>query len=224
LKRLQLVHAFVTLLLLVVVLGFGVLTFLGLIEVRIPSTTVTEAQVEGPQALQALLERVRGALRAGRTSTSRQMGSGSEPYEEVPKEGALLIGFEVTYGKFGNSPTVKTVRPIFMTSEGRMEGTTHGIPGEGRIRVEAKPGYAVGAVTIKAGLGVDGMSVTFMEIRERGLDPNRSYESEWLGGTGGGDKTKLAGSGAPVVGIVGKTAGPESTFNGLGLVTATLEE
>jgi hypothetical protein len=40
---------------------------------------------------------------------------------------------------------------------------------------------------------------------------------------GGGEKTKLAGSGAPVVGIFGKTAdGPDSTFNGLGLVTAAV--
>jgi hypothetical protein len=69
------------------------------------------------------------------------------------------------------------------------------------------------------------MSVTFMEVQEGKLDPRRAYESEWLGGMGGGDKTKLAGSGAPVVGIFGKTAdGPDSAFNGLGLVTAAVEE
>ena len=138
----------------------------------------------------------------------------------MPKGGALLIGLEVTYGRFGTNPTVTTFRPIFLSADGRKDGATHGIPGEGLIRVEAKPGYAVGAVTIKAGLGVDGMSVTFMEIREDGLNPKQSYESQWLGGLGGGEKTKLGGSRAPVVGIFGRTADGPSTFNGLGLVTA----
>jgi hypothetical protein len=172
-----------------------------------------------------LLERVRTAVRAGRTTLSQQMGSGENPYKEVPEEGALLTGFEVTYGKFGDSRTVMTVRPIFLTASGRVRGVTHGVPGEGLVRVEARPGYAVGAVTIKAGLGVDGMSVTFMEIGSKGLDPSHAYESEWLGGMGGGEKTKLGGSGAPVVGIFGKTADrPGSTFNGLGLVTEAPEE
>jgi len=129
----------------------------------------------------------------------------------------------VTYGKFGDSPTVTTFRPIFLTQKGRITGTTHGNPGERLIRVEAKPGYAVGALTIKAGLGVDGMSVTFMEIDEDGLNPNRTYESEWLGGMGGDEKKRIAGTGAPVVGIYGATAEGTSTFNGLGVVTAEVK-
>jgi hypothetical protein len=182
-------------------------------------------QVRSVAAERALLERVRAAVRAGRKTKSQQMGTGKEAYEEVPESGALLIGFEVTYGKFGDSSTIMTVRPIFRSAGGRVVGTTHGVPCGAVIRVEAKPGFAVGAVTIKAGLGVDGMSVTFMEIQEGGLDPKRAYESEWLGGMGGGAPTKLAGSGAPVVGIFGKTAdGPLSTFNGLGLVITTVEE
>jgi hypothetical protein len=173
----------------------------------------------------ALFERIRGAVGAGRVSRTQQMGTGKEPYEDVPKGGALLVGVEVTYGKFGASRTVKTVRPIFQTPDGRVAGTTRGVPGEDLVRVVARPGFAVGAVTIKAGLGVDGMSVTFMEIQGGRLGPDRSYDSEWLGGMGGGEKTKLAGSGAPVVGIFGKVAdGPDSTFNGLGLVTATVDE
>jgi hypothetical protein len=176
-------------------------------------------------ASQLILERVRTAVIGGHTKRSQQMGTGKEPYEEVPKEGALLIGFEITYGKFGNSPTIQTFCPIFQTASGRVIGKTHGVKGNEVVRVEAKPGYAVGDVTIKAGLGVDGMSVTFMEIRDGVLDPIRSYESEWLGGMGGGEKTKLAGTGAPVIGIFGKIAeGPTSTFNGLGLVTAKLQK
>jgi hypothetical protein len=172
----------------------------------------------------ALLERVRAAVRARHTSRSQQMGTGKDTYEEVPEAGALLVGFELSYGRFGDSRTIMTVCPLFRTPSGRVVGTTHGVPTPEVVRVEARSGYAVGAVTIKAGLGVDGMSVTFMEIQEGGLDPQRAYESTWLGGSGGGAPTKLAGSGAPVVGIFGKTAeGPHSTFNGLGLVTASAE-
>jgi hypothetical protein len=58
----------------------------------------------------------------------------------------------VTHGKFFNSLTVTTFRPIFLTPGGRVVGTTHCEPGDDPIRVDAKPGYAVGAVTIKAGL------------------------------------------------------------------------
>jgi hypothetical protein len=191
--------------------------------VQIPLAEIVS--VRSVTAERMLLQRVGAAVKAGRTTLSPQMGTGKDPYEEVPPEGALLIGFEVTQGRFGANLTIKTVRPIFMTPSGRKLGKTHGVPGEGVIRVEAKPGYAVGAVTIKAGLGVDGMSVTFMEIGPRGLSSSRAYESEWLGGMGGGEKTKLGGTGAPVVGIFGKTAdGPQSTFNGLGLVTMAREE
>jgi hypothetical protein len=195
-------------------------------EVQIPLADIRQVRslTADSEATQVLLKRVEAAVRRGRTTRTQHMGTGKDPYEEVPKEGALLIGFEVTYGKIGDNPTIMTVCPIFLTSAGRVLGTTHGVPGEGLIRVEAKPGYAVGAVTIKAGGGVDGMSVTFMEIRAGGLDSNRAYESKWLGGMGGGEKTKLGGSGAPVVGIFGRTAdGRLSTFNGLGLVMAGWE-
>jgi hypothetical protein len=192
-------------------------------EVRLHLADTRQVRSLGTERL--LLERVRAAVGAGRTARTNQQGCGRKPYEETPRGGALLIGFEVTYGRFGANPTVKTIRPIFRTAAGRVVGKTHGVPGQGVIRVEAKPGYAVGAVTIKAGLGVDGMSVTFMEVGERGLDPQRAYESDWLGGLGGGPPTKLAGSGAPVVGIFGRTAdGPQSTFNGLGLITAAVDE
>jgi hypothetical protein len=192
----------------------------GEVQLQLSDTRQMRSLTAELVSTRALLERVRDAVGTRRTIRSQKMGSGKESYEEVPKDGALLIGFDLTYGKFRDSPTVTTFRPIFLTRTGRVLGTTHGNPGEDLIRVEAKPGYAVGAVTIKAGLGVDGMSVTFMEIGEGGLNPNRAYESEWLGGFGGGPETMLGGTGAPVVGIFGATAEGTSTFNGLGLIWA----
>jgi hypothetical protein len=127
-KPFHFIHAVVTLLLLVIVLGFGVLTFSGLIEVRIRSRDAPQATGR-LEAQRALLERVSGAVRAGRITRSQQMGTGNEPYQEVPEGGALLVGFEVTYGRFINNPTIKTVRPIFMTLDGKLDGTTHSVPG-----------------------------------------------------------------------------------------------
>jgi hypothetical protein len=192
----------------------------GEVQLRLADTREVRSLTAELAAARSLLDRVGEAVGGGHITRSQRMGTGTGPYEEVPRGGALLIGFEVTYGRFANNPTVTTVRPIFLTRDGRLMGTTHGLSGEGRVRVEAKRGYAVGAVTIKAGLGVDGMSVTFMEIREGGLNPKRAYESAWLGGMGGGPKTKLAGGGTPVVGIFGATADGASTFNGLGPVTS----
>jgi hypothetical protein len=133
-------------------------------EVQLPLADMW--QIRSAAGERVLLERVRAAVRAGRTARTQQMGTGRDAYEEVPPAGALLVGFEVTYGKFGPNPTIKTVRPLFRTASGRVVGTTHGVPSNEVVRVEARSGYAVGAVTIKAGLGVDGMSVTFMEIQE----------------------------------------------------------
>jgi len=173
--------------------------------------------------VRALLKKVQAAKQAGRIARTQVMGTGQEPYEEVHEQGGLVVGFAVTYGKFGSNATIATVCPLFLTPSGKVMGKVHGAAGTPGKQIEAPPGYAVGAVTIKAGLGVDGMSVTYMRITADGLDPSQHIESEWLGGPGGSHKATLAGTGAPVIGIFGKTAPAQSTFNGLGLVTATID-
>jgi hypothetical protein len=78
----------------------------------------------------------------------------------------------------------------------------------GVVKLMAKPGYAIGAITAKTGLGIDGLSVTFMGIRGDELDPTDSYESEWVGGTGGGNPTRLTGNGTASDGLLIRE-GPE---------------
>lgn len=172
---------------------------------------------------QALLKRIAAARKGGLTNQTQLLGTGRDPYEEVPDPAGLLVGFTVVYGKFGDNPTIGTVRPIFITAAGKVMGQAHGPDGKPDAKIEAPPGYAVGGVNLKPGLGVDGMSLTYMQIKANGLDPDRPIESAWVGGLGGGVKTMLAGTGAPVIGIFGKTAPPGSTFNGLGVVTAATE-
>jgi hypothetical protein len=85
------------------------------------------------------------------------------------------------------------------------------------VSVKAKPGYAVGAINVKAGLVVNGFSVTFMRIRGNTLDPADSYSSAWIGDkTGGTGPRVLGGDGTPIIGIIGRRSA--SDCNGLGLV------
>ena len=168
--------------------------------------------------------KIRAAIQKGQSTQTRQMGRGDDPFTDVPATGALLTGFEITYGQFGKNPTIMTMRPIFQTEQGTVTGKVHGVPTAKRDCTEAKPGYALGALTVKAGLGVDGFSATFMKIRGDRLNPSDAYESSWFGGPGGSAKTVLGGDGTPVIGIFGKTTrNPKSTFNGLGLVLGSSE-
>ncbi|HEY1192207.1 MAG TPA: hypothetical protein VGE74_31570, partial [Gemmata sp.] len=62
----------------------------------------------------------------------------------------------------------------------------------------------------------NGFSLTFMRVKADGtLDPKESYDSEWVGFNGRGEVFRVSGDGAPVVGIVGKIVGAETTALGL---------
>jgi hypothetical protein len=177
------------------------------------------------QNLLALTKACEEAVRDRRISRTPLKGSGRDPYEDL--DGRLLAGFAISEGRFGPASTIGTIRPIYLQPNGKaVDGKLYGLDDKTPIRIVCKrPGYAVGAVTVKPGLGIDGMSVTFMKIKANGLDPlDEPIESDWFGGMGGGEKVRLAGDGAPVVGIFGKIADPQSpTFNGLGLICAAFD-
>jgi S1-C subfamily serine protease len=138
-----------------------------------------------------------------------------EFFEESPNEG-LLVGMEVGIGRFFDSPVVHAVRPIFRTGAVDTVGQWHGpTVGKEMQRIVAKPGYAVGAITVKNGLTIDGVLITFMRVTPTGLDPGDSYDSPWIGGMGGGPPVKL-GDGLAVVGLIGKVKADSVT--GLGLL------
>ena len=82
--------------------------------------------------------------------------------------------------------------------------------------IQAKKGYAVAGIVEKCGALVDGFKVIFMRVGRTSLDPGHSYESDWIGGQGGGEE-KLGGDGRPVIGIYGKCGDHP---NSLGLIQA----
>jgi S1-C subfamily serine protease len=150
---------------------------------------------------------------------SRMQGGGNDPeFREVGPEGSVLVGLEVGIGRFVNNPVIKSVRPIFRVGDKDTAGEWHGPTDKETVKevvkVVAKPGYAVGLMTVRTGLGMDGLSITFMKVADGKLDPKDKYESEWVGGKGGGEGK--VGEGGLVIGLIGRTR--PDTATGLGLL------
>jgi len=126
-------------------------------------------------------------------------------FSDIPDEGALLIGFVTTLTS-SDPKALRSVQPIYRSgSQGRFLGLRHGGKGE-EVLIEARDGYAVGAVTVGSDEGsklVRGVKVTFMRIGMDGLDPNRSYDSEWVG-VRDVRPMRLSSNGRPILGVSGR--------------------
>ena len=129
-------------------------------------------------------------------------GGGGGAFEEIPRDGALLIGLHLAVGDFAGHLVVRAVQAVYLSPEGIANGEPHGDLGDDYVKLQAKPGYAVGAITARGGNRVDGLSLTFMRIRDDRLDPRDSYSSEWVGGEGG-NPAWVGGDGRAVVGVFG---------------------
>jgi hypothetical protein len=170
-------------------------------------------------SFQAALAAARTAIAEDRVGRTKVLGcyDDKHPFSELHADGALLTGFDLGVGMSGDIETVYAVRPLYWTRAGDAAGADRGLfrtrrgPGKKVIKskvlrvvhVQARPGYAVGAVTIRSGLNINGLSVTFMKINGATLDSGRSYTSEWVGDRTGGGENTISGDGAPAVGLFG---------------------
>src|ERR1700722_2113203 len=153
---------------------------------------------------QPLFAAAKDAVAHGRLTQSNLQGFnlGKAPFNEAPDEGGALIGFDVGVGRFINIENIYALRAVYLTRLGDVTMNDRGFFHHKHllknkviktkvvetVHVRAKPGYAVGGVTLRSGLNINGLSVTFMRIQGRRLDPNQSYESKWVGDrTGGGE-------------------------------------
>jgi hypothetical protein len=185
--------------------------------------TGTKEHVDGENA-KTFLES--GRLTAANNNSARGpriQGGGKDPEfkDAAPKDG-VLVGVEVGLGQVFNSDIVKAVRPVYRVGEKESLGIQYGTPSGDAVKVIAKPGYAVGSLMVKSGLTVDGFSIKFMKLTDGKLDPKDSYESEWIGGKGGGGPVKI-GDGTLVVGLLGRTNGAKDV-TGLGLLYKEAEK
>ncbi|MGC3971345.1 MAG: hypothetical protein QM775_29595 [Pirellulales bacterium] len=186
---------------------------------RKPPPPPTQRPAPTPGEL-ALFKRVEAALKAKRTVDTDRNGGGRESYRDVPEAGALLVGFDIGLGKFIDSDIISSIRPLYWTREGVKEGAWHGYDERPFVRIQAKPGYVVGGLKMNAGLGVDSLQVVFMRTADGRLNPRDTYESERIGGDGGGQEKPLACDGSIVVGLHGQcSTDPHDGVSGIGLVT-----
>jgi hypothetical protein len=127
-------------------------------------------------------------------------------FEDTAPEDGLLVGFNIGFGFYinSNNDTVVSLQPIYRVDDKEKLGKVQGTNTKRAIRELAKPGYAVGAIHAKATLALDGFYITYMKIDGNRLDPNDSYNSNWLGGPGGNGPTSISSDGRQVVGIIGR--------------------
>jgi hypothetical protein len=181
---------------------------------KIPSNKPAEAPVIAPApepaadtrpaAKASLYDRVRQVVLDHKTEETERLGMGDVAYQDVPEDGSIMVGMEVTYKPFFTHNVIKSVRPIYQRPDGtRYDGAMCGVPTGDGERVVAKEGYAIAGAAIKSGMGIDGMQLTFMEIGPDGLNSNKSYLSKWLGGYGGANARTLVNDGRPIVGVAG---------------------
>jgi hypothetical protein len=175
---------------------------------------------EGPGAEpDSIFAAVRAAAARGHVEKTPQVGFdlAKNTFRDTRREGGLLIGFDVGLGMFGDREVIYALRPLYLTAEGEVPSERYGLFTDRhladrtvvkskvthQVRVKAKPGYSVGGISLRTGLAIDGMSLTFMRIAGQALDPREHYDSDWVGNSSGGRESSLGGSGNLIVGVFG---------------------
>jgi hypothetical protein len=173
-----------------------------------------------PKDAPALFASIEESVKKGKIqSDEKGILWAKDHFEDVPREGAILIGFETNVTPFAGQPRVESVRPIFLTRNGETLGPWHGAapaPPAVPTVVKAKPGYVVGNLTIRTGGFLTGLSLTFVKLDGGRLQPEDTYTSDWIGSMEGRIETSGA-AGAFPVGICGRM-GAGKDVCALGLV------
>lgn len=165
---------------------------------------------------------VRSAVRNKEVEELKPVGGafGDKDWRETAPSGGVLIGFNVGLAKFVNQDIIGALQPIYLTPTGEKLGTAYGKMPAKPTALKAKPGYAVGQINLRAGGGIDALSVTFMRIQGKALNATDKYESPSVGGQGGG-RSPAIGDSRPIVGLFGKReSGGEEKITNIGLIVA----
>ena len=136
-------------------------------------------------------------------------GNGKSPYEDTPSKPGIVIGLDIWPGvKDKTTQYVRGVRPLFLNNKGEVtQGQIHGWVGAGSVRLEAKPGYALGGYKVHTNFGeIAGMSLVYYKVTATGLDKSDSYDSKYYGHKDPNTAKLIGGTGEPIVGIHGLVA------------------
>ncbi len=159
---------------------------------------------------------IANALDGNRMAPTEFTGKGSDPWQDVAKDGGYIVGFKYGGGGWFQFRVLGALTPIFATADGTREGQKRG-KHDASETVMAKDGYAVGGIVARGGDVVNCIQVIFMKINMDGvsLNPQDFYMSEWMGGQGGGKPKEINARGHMIVGLTG-TSGNE--VDSLGLI------
>jgi hypothetical protein len=146
--------------------------------------------------------------------------SAQVPFREIGRDAGILVGLEVGLSRWGDREIPYAIRPIYRRGGREQTGGSAGSLSADevrrRVRVVAKPDYAVGGIWLRTGAAMDRLSLVFMRIRGASLDTADNYASEWVGTSdGGGEPQYLDGGGRPVVGLFAETEGKQARNFGL---------
>ena len=179
-----------------------------LILVSLPAAGAAEEPAEPFKTIEA-------AVQAKKLLRTQATDSGKGTFSEKLKKPSVLIGFELGLGRFLNIEVVYALRPIYLTPDGESVGAAHGLfPVDQKggslqsqvsrtVKVKAKPGYALGGLTARQGLLMNGMSLRFERLNGNRLDPRDSYSSDWIGDRTGGGEVSFNTKGMLAIGIHG---------------------
>ena len=142
-------------------------------------------------------------------------GGDRDRFRDLAPEGGVLVGVRVSYVEKFGGPKVSSVRPVYRVGSKLVDGARRGTLRGKEASAAAKEGYAVGAVNVRAGLGVDGFELIFMKVDGDRLDTSDAYASDWLGDKKGGVPREADGGGKTPVGLQGRAA---REVNALGLI------
>lgn len=131
---------------------------------------------------------VKGKSEISKYAMGKRYGGDGRPFEEIPQKAVFLTGFRIWWDGKPNR-WFDAMQAIYNGPGGRIEGARYGVTRSTPHVLEAKDGYAVGAVTMRVGGKIDAMKLTFMKLDNGVLNPADSYSSEWIGGTNTGEKT-----------------------------------
>lgn len=124
-------------------------------------------------------------------------------YDDLAPEGGWLVGLRLTKGtNWGGA--IRAVQPIYQVGDQYHLGLRHGRKGgASRAQIIARPGYAIGKISIRAGLAMNAVQVEFQRVVGSKLDPQDNYQSKWIGCAGGSAYEPLSSDGNPIAGVSG---------------------
>lgn len=127
---------------------------------------------------------------------------------DLPKQGAILVGFEYISGTWKGDKIVNSLKPLFLTTEGVVPGEARGVLNQGFKTIKAREGFAVSGLIVNPGKEEEkrlgGFQIIFAKIQSRKvpLEKPETYKSEWIGGEIRKDAVTLGGDGRVGIGVL----------------------